>query len=438
MNSKKKIKVLCLGDHPFSPSGVGNQLNYILTGLLKTGKFQIISLAGAIKHQNYQPQRTDEFGNDWIIFPVDGYGNPEIIRSALRSHRPDILLFMTDPRFYVWLWEIANEVRPLVPMVYYHVWDNYPYPVFNKPLYISNDTIVTISKLTSDIVRTVAPEVTEVYIPHAVDPKIFKTLPSDAVTNFRNANFSKMLNKTVFFWNSRNARRKQSGTLIWWFKKFLDQAGHDNACLIMHTDPKDEHGQDLNYLISHLGMVGKILISNQKLPREGMAMMYNAVDCTLSLSDAEGFGLSTFESLACGTPIIATMTGGLQEQITRSPEVTEQFMLDRNTKEDVVLYEHGIGMEPASKAVIGSQQVPFIYEDRVGETTFLKALHRFMELSSAERKALGKRGQEHIETNYNFAKFQESWVRTMMNIHKTYGSWETRNNYQAWTSQEIK
>ena len=29
----------------------------------------------------------------------------------------------------------------------------------------------------------------------------------------------------LIFWNSRNARRKMSGSLIWWFKEFLDKVG---------------------------------------------------------------------------------------------------------------------------------------------------------------------------------------------------------------------
>ena len=45
-----------------------------------------------------------------------------------------------------------------------------------------------------------------------------------------------------------------------------------------------------------------------------LSVLYNAADVTIGLSDAEGFGLSTFESMACETPIIVTMTGGLQEQ----------------------------------------------------------------------------------------------------------------------------
>ena len=45
-----------------------------------------------------------------------------------------------------------------------------------------------------------------------------------------------MKGKFVCFWNNRNARRKQSGTLIFWWKQFLDKVGHDKATLLMHTD----------------------------------------------------------------------------------------------------------------------------------------------------------------------------------------------------------
>ena len=115
---QKKIKILTVSDHPLSPSGVGTQTKYFITELLKTGKYQFISLGGAIKHEQYRPVKTEDWGDDWIIYPIDGYGNPDIIRSMLRTQKPDILWFMTDPRFYPWLWEIENEIRALVPTVY--------------------------------------------------------------------------------------------------------------------------------------------------------------------------------------------------------------------------------------------------------------------------------------------------------------------------------
>ena len=109
--SERKIKVLTLSDHPMLPSGVGTQTKYIIEGLLKTGKYQVISLGGAIQHPDYTPTKTEEWGDDWIVVPVDGYGNDSQIRSVLQQFKPDILYFMTDPRFYEWLWNMEDEKK---------------------------------------------------------------------------------------------------------------------------------------------------------------------------------------------------------------------------------------------------------------------------------------------------------------------------------------
>ena len=174
MTEMKKKKILVIADNPLAPSGVATQTKYMIESMLKTGEYSFICLAGAIKHPDYRPMKVDPWGEDWVIFPVDGYGTHEIIRTMLYNHKPDMLWFMTDPRFYVWLWEIESEIRPNIPMVYYHVWDNTPYPTFNKPFYESNDVICTISKVTNDIVTTVAPDVECVHIPHALDTTIFQ------------------------------------------------------------------------------------------------------------------------------------------------------------------------------------------------------------------------------------------------------------------------
>ena len=173
-----KKKILVIADSPLVPSGVGTQTKYMIESMLKTGEFSFYCLAGAIKHQDYRIQKVEEWGDDLTIKPVDGYGNPDIVRSILRDFKPDALWFMTDPRFFVWLWSIENEIRPNVPMIYYHVWDNYPYPKFNKRFYDSNDVVCTISKVTDDIVKTVSPDVESIRIPHTVDTKIFKKLQS--------------------------------------------------------------------------------------------------------------------------------------------------------------------------------------------------------------------------------------------------------------------
>ena len=414
----KKIKVLTISDHPLLPSGVGTQTKYVIEALLSTGRFEVISLGGAIQHPDYQPMRTNEWGDKWTIFPVNGYADKNIIREALRSHKPDILYFMTDPRFYGWLWDMEDEIRQVVPMVYYHVWDNYPAPIFNDRWYSSNDAVITISKVTSDIVQTVSPDVYEKYLPHSVDTQIFKKI-TDAqqlkeIKEMKLQNFGGS-DKFLFFWNNRNARRKQSGSLIWWFKTFLDKVGHDKASLLMHTDVNDPNGQPLDFLVNQWGLdKGQIFFSKEKISPQQLAMIYNMADCTLNVSDAEGFGLATLESLACETPIIVTMTGGLQEQVTDG----ENYF--------------GIGIEPASRAVIGSQQVPYIYEDRISQESLVNALEEMYNKSKKDREKLGAAGRSHVINNYNFEDFKKSWVETMLDIHEKSGSWETRKNHQSW------
>ena len=415
---KKRIKVLTISDHPLSPSGVGTQTKYIIEALLRSDDFDIVSLGGAIKHPDMKPQITEEWGERWKIFPVEGYGTQDIVRSVIRNERPDILYFMTDPRFYGWLWDIESEIRTLMPMVYYHVWDNYPFPTFNQRYYESNDFVASISKVTSDIVQNVAPSVREQYIPHAVDSQFYKPLPPEQIQQFRKQfdDHHGTEGKFIFFWNNRNARRKQSGSLLFWFKDFLDEVGHDKACLIMHTDPKDGYGQDLNHCVAELQLdtQQQVLFSTDKITSEQLAQLYNMADCTVNISDAEGFGLATLESLSCGTPILVNMTGGLQEQVTDGKSM------------------FGIGLKPDSRAVIGSQEVPFIYEDRLNGKKVTSALRNMYSLDSETRQIMGRSGREHVIKNYNFETFNNTWVNLLKELHETEGSWETRKykNYR--------
>tara|TARA_Y100000034_G_scaffold131981_1_gene193895 strand:- start:1856 stop:2425 length:570 start_codon:yes stop_codon:yes gene_type:complete len=189
----------------------------------------------------------------------------------------------------------------------------------------------------------------------------------------------------------------------------------------MHTDPYDEHGQDLQAIIQELGIAnGEVLFSQEKYPPDELAKIYSVADCTINISDAEGFGLATLESLSCGTPIIVNMTGGLQQQVTDG----ENWF--------------GIGIEPASKAIIGSQQVPYIYEDRVSKEDFIDALYKIYSMSKKERKELGAKGREYVLKEYNFGTFTQKWNAVFDHVHDKHGSWETRKSYKNWNITEVK
>ena len=420
----KKIKVFCLADSPLAPSGVGTQTRYMIEGLLNTGRFQFVCFGGAIKHPDYKPIKTEEYGDDWVIYPVDGYGSQEQVRALLQAQKPDIVWIMTDPRFWGWLWDIENEIRSVAPLVYYHVWDNFPDPTYNRKWYLSNDVVAAISKVTNKIVQNVAPEVELVHLPHAVNDSIFKKMEDrKLLENFKKDNGigydSKGNKRFVFFWNNRNARRKQSGSLMFWFNDFLNEVGRDKATLIMHTEPHDPNGQDLIAIKEKLNLTDdEFRLSMQKLSIEQLSLLYNACDCTVNISDAEGFGLSTLESLATETPIIVNMTGGLQEQVTDGKDW------------------FGIGIEPSSKAIIGSQEVPWIYEDRIDGKDLVTAMTDMWCKNEQELAELGQAGRGHVMKNYSMETYVKSWDELLTKINKEHGSWEDRKK-KYWSLSKV-
>lgn len=423
--NQKKIKILAIGDHPFMPSGVAHQCKLIYKAWAESGDFEILCLGGAVSHENKNPAAVSGFEDRWKILPVDGYGEPNLIRSIISQEKPDLLWFMTDPRFYTWLWQMEDEIRPHLPMVYYHVWDNYPYPYYNKKYYDSTDAIFSISKLTHDIVSTVGDHsIHKEYLPHSVNTDIYKPIPTDELETIVKNQVQmpeSIMNKPFkVFWNSRNARRKQSGSLVYWFGKFAEKVGKENVVLIMHTDPKDPHGQDLVALIQRWDLQDVVVLSTEKYPEHQLNVLYNIADCTISVSDAEGFGLSMIESLASGTPIIATKTGGMQDQLY-----------------DDAGEAYGIGLEPASKAVLGSQEIPYIFEDRVSEESVVNALVEMYEMSPEDRKAWGMRGRERVQRDFNFENFNQRWVDVMKDLHKSHGSWPNKL-YKTWEFKEIE
>ena len=153
-----------------------------------------------------------------------------------------------------------------------------------------------------------------------------------------------------------------------------------------------------------------MLFSRDKIDERQIATLYNIADVTVNISDAEGFGLSCLESLACETPVVAVRTGGLQDQITDGENV------------------FGAIIEPSSRQVVGSQLVPYVMEDRISKEDFLNAMQKVYDAGAEGREEMGAAAREHVMNNFNFDSFNKSWVELLENMHEKYGSWKTRKN----------
>lgn len=415
MTEKKKI--LFLSDHPLSTSGVGTQARWLINGLINTGKYTFRCLGGAMKHANYDVVTVNQ---DFIIKPVDGFGNKEMLRSLLASEKPDALFLFTDPRFFIWAWEMEDEIRQVCPIVYNHLWDNGPWPEFNRVLYESTDLINCINYPTYEMVKERFPEKTN-FIPHAIPDEVYKPLPENDVKSLKLRLLgAEKADHFIALYVSRNARRKMPSDLIQSWKIFLDRLeqvhGHRKATLVMHTDPNDPEGPNLHHVIDLFNLRGNVIFSNERTGFQEMSALYNIADVVVSRSCNEGFGLSTLEGMYCGKPMIAIKTGGLTRQV-----------INWETGE-----ENGVGLDPDVRSLVGNQLVPYIYEDFVSHQTYADAIWKVHEWGPEKRREVGEKARQYAMKEFSMDRLVSEWDRTLT---ETFEKWKTTN--KTWSEVEI-
>lgn len=423
----QRHKIVLVSDHPLVSSGVGSQSKYLIEGLLATGKYKFFCLGGAIKHAQYNMQcvEPEKFGQDgWIILPVDGHGSKEVLRQVLDQERPDAVVLFTDPRFFYWAWEMEDEIRQVCPLLYWHVWDNDPAPEYNRTFYESTDRIGCISLKTDALLTELGYDRHE-YIPHGLPSELFKPLPDDQIEEFKRKNIAPFADRKFFaFWNNRNARRKQTGDVIVSFSRFAHRVGKQNVALIMHTAPNDQEGQDVLAVAKKFDVQDCLIVSPDRVNPEVLNSFYNVADVTMNLSSNEGFGLGTLESLFSGTPILAHFTGGLQYQLgdwweklpvsslIDQDEINRKMRNAFSSKKPGMRW-WGVPVFPAARLCTGSQQIPYIYDDKASNDDAARGLEFLYGMGRQKRKELGLAAREWATSRFSLDKMVESWDRML-------------------------
>jgi hypothetical protein len=154
----KKKKILLLSDDLRMHSGVATMSRELVLGTLH--HYDWVQIAGAIKHPEQgkivdMKEACDKLNgrndNYLKLYPVDGYGDEEILYQIMALEKPDAIMHFTDPRFWGWLYNIEHQIRSKIPLTYLDIWDDLPYPMWNKPFYKSCDALFAISKQTDNI-----------------------------------------------------------------------------------------------------------------------------------------------------------------------------------------------------------------------------------------------------------------------------------------------
>jgi len=417
-----KKKILLLSDDLRMASGIANVSKQLVLGTVD--KYDWVQLGAAIKH----PDAGKVFDlNDSVrestgvkdasvkIYPSDGYGNPDIIRQLLMIEKPDAILHFTDPRYWIWLYEMEHEVRQSVPLFFYHIWDDLPDPKYNRDYYESCDWIGCISKQTYGITKRVwswdkekhwtPPADWQVsYVPHGINSDLYK--PVEVPKDFKESVFGEKEYEFVLYWNNRNIRRKQPVDVILAFDKFVQQLPkekQDKVCLLMHTAPVEEHGTDLPRTIAECcSPETNVVFAPNRYSEEQLNYLYNMGDVTINVASNEGFGLATAESVMAGTPIIVNVTGGMQDQcgfeIDGKYVTAEDYVKigSLNNKKQYENTKHGEWVKPIwpVRSTTGSVPTPYIFDDRVDFEDITPLIMDWYNTPKEDRDGAALKGRE--------------------------------------------
>ena len=140
-DKRKKILLMC--DDIRVHSGIAHMGRELV--LNTAHHFNWVNLGGAVKHpENGQRfdlssdtnQQTGIEDSSILLYPTDGYGNPDLVRQLIQIEKPDAIFIITDPRYWTWLFQMENEIRKHIPIVYLNIWDDYPAPLYLSLIHI--------------------------------------------------------------------------------------------------------------------------------------------------------------------------------------------------------------------------------------------------------------------------------------------------------------
>jgi len=435
-------------------------------------KYDWAQLAGSVKHPDkgkvfdLSDAAKQERGVDDAyvkLYPTDGYGNPDVLNQLIQLEKPDAILHFTDPRFWMWLYQMERDIRKNIPLTYLNIWDDCPAPMWNRPFYKSCDLLMGISKQTVNLNKIVlgkndfvcADDVKSPadckgksiihYVPHGIDENMFKPLDKNdpLVLEMKKKILKNKDYKYILFSNNRNIQRKRTSNIILAYRTFCDSLPKKDAekcCLLLHTQPVDDNGTDLPTVVKALCPDYDVVFSAGKVEPKQMNALYNLADVTINVASNEGFGLSHAESLMTGTPIINNVTGGLQDGcgFTDDNGNSVEFSAQWGSNHDGRYKKHGKWVKPVypvTRLLQGSPPTPYIFDDHAKWEDVADAMMFWYLAGDEKRKECGEAGRQFVlgEGGLNSTNMCNQLIFAM---ETTMDNFTPRNKFSLHTTDE--
>ena len=446
--------ILLLSDDIRTHSGVGCQSRNIV--LNTAHRYNWVNLGGAVKHpdtgkgfdlsQDVNKETGLQDSNVKVI-ATEGYGNESLLRQIINTEKPDAIIHFTDPRYWVSMYQMENEIRQQCPLVFYTIWDDLPYPMWNRNFYRSDDMLLGISKQSTNIVKNVLRDHSKEdwavkYVPHGIEPKKFFPIINDLEFEVWKEKFLEGEKYDfVVLWNSRNIRRKNASDIILAWRTFLDQLPVEQAkkcLLLLHTDPVDEHGTDLPAVVEAVcdPEIHKVRFDAQKWNEKELNYIYNISDAHMFFTDNEGWGLGLTESLMAGRMIIAPVQGGMQDQMRFEDENGDwiDFSTEHPSNADGKYKKCGewaMPIFPKTRSVKGSPMTPYIFSSQCSVEDGAIALMKVYKMGPEERERRGLAGREWAMSNEAGFTAERMGERFIENLEVLFENWEPQSRFSV-------
>jgi glycosyltransferase involved in cell wall biosynthesis len=287
------------------------------------------------------------------------------------------------------------------------------------------------------------------YVPHGLNEKIFKPIEDTDPTlvEFKKQLFGNEQKDFVVFFNSRNIRRKQIPDTMLAFRYFLDtlpKEKSEKCAMVLHTEVVSDHGTDLEAVRKILfhNYPNAIYFSTNKLDPNQLNMLYNIADAQILLTSNEGWGLSLTEAILAGTPIIANVTGGMQDQMRFEDEDGNWFepspqVPSNHTGKYKKHGEWAFPVYPTNRSIQGSPLTPYIWDDRCNAEDATEQIVKIYEMGREKAKSLGLKGREFALNEGGFTG-EIMGERAIKYIDQLFNTWTPREKYELINCNEVK
>lgn len=306
-----------------------------------------------------EPMMYDTRGRDFPVIPCE-VSNPsdprnakmgqEVMHSLLNEYNPDVVVTIVDPHRVSYLHSLHNPVSVSFPIrnvgeeiektevmkrfsreisqvdtepsfewVSLIPIDGQPAPESWKPFIEEVDYAIAAADYGMERMKKDY-NLTPYKIPHAVDYRDVSAQTDDT-----------FLIGTV----NRNQFRKHTPRLIESWGKFYNNAGRpDDVEFYIHSGYDDNSGWLLDKYLKKYDIEDAVRDYEGYVSRERLMEIYSEFDIFCSATGGEGFGLTTIESMAQGTPVLITDYTTSEELVVRGSPSPRGKLVDVKTRYD--------------------------------------------------------------------------------------------------------